>query len=199
MAQLKNNYKSTKRTRINTLLGKPSNSESGDFVAYSTDVDWEDIISSIPEFSSGITSLAIIQYLENLNRRISLLEGGEVEPPTPSNGYYWYVGQTDPSTMTSISPIVTDTSSPGWRLIGPTLPTYSSSNMLWNGDTNNITFENRDYYYIAVPNESIKIYNGANVSVMDSFTNISTTNIGGITYYIYPCNSKARAFGYLIY
>ena len=46
--------------------------------------------------------------------------------------YYWYVGQTDPSTMTDISPIVTDNSSPGWRLIGTTLPTYSASNKLWN-------------------------------------------------------------------
>jgi len=113
--------------------------------------------------------------------------------------YYWYVGQTDPSTMTSISPIVTDTSSPGWRLIGTSIPTYSSSNMLWNGDTNNIIFENRDYFYVAVPNESIKIYNAANGSVMDSFTNISTVNIGGITYYIYPCDIKARAFVFNIF
>ena len=55
------------------------------------------------------------------------------------------------------------------------------------------------YYYIAVPNESIKIYNAANGSVMDSFTNVSTKSIDGVTYYIYPCNSKARAFGYNIF
>ena len=47
--------------------------------------------------------------------------------------YYWYIGQTDPSTMSSIDPVVTDMSSPGWRLIGTTLPDYNSSNMLWNG------------------------------------------------------------------
>lgn len=115
--------------------------------------------------------------------------------------YYWYVGQTDPSTMTEISPIVdnNDTSSPGWRRIGNSLPEYSSSNMLWNGDNNNIIFENRDFYYIAVPSESIKIYNAANGSVMDSFTNITTKDIGGVLYYIYPCNSKARSFGYNIF
>ena len=112
--------------------------------------------------------------------------------------YYWYVGQTDPSTMTSISPIVTDTSSPGWRLIGTNVPDYSSTNMLWNGDTNNITFANRDYYYVAVPKQTIQLYNVLNGSVMDSFTT-STTTINGITYYIYSCNTKARAFGYNIY
>ena len=113
--------------------------------------------------------------------------------------YYWYIGQTDPSTMTSISPIVTDNSSPGWRLIGTTLPTYSSSNMLWNGDTNNIIFENRDYYYIAVPNESIKIYNAANGSVMDVYETVTQKNIEGVTYYVYKSNNKARAFGYNIF
>ena len=37
--------------------------------------------------------------------------------------YYWYVGQENPASMTSISPIVDDTSSPGWRLIGTSIPT----------------------------------------------------------------------------
>lgn len=133
--------------------------------------------------------VAVIEIMKN--------NGGTTEKT-----YYWYIGQTNPSTMTSISPIVTDatdTHSPGWRLIGTTLPTYSSSNMLWNGDNNGIFFENRDYYFVAVPSESIKIYNAANGSVMDSFTNISTVNIAGVTYYVYPCNSKARGFAYNIF
>ena len=112
--------------------------------------------------------------------------------------YYWYIGQTNPADMSSIDPIVSDTSSPGWRLIGTNVPDYSSTNMLWNGDTNNIVFENRDYYYVAVPKQSIQIYNAANGSVMDSYTT-TTTIINGITYYVYRCNTKARAFGYNIY
>ena len=57
---------------------------------------------------------AIIQIMQ---------EAGGVKEPTK---YYWYVGQTNPATMTSISPIVTDKSdntSPGWREIGTELPT----------------------------------------------------------------------------
>lgn len=133
----------------------------------------------------------------DINAIIEIMKagGGLIEPPT----YYWYVGQTDPSTMTEINPIVTDNSSPGWRLIGTELPNYSSSNMLWNGDSNNITFSDRDFYYIAVPSESIKIYNAANGSVMDGFNNPLTKEIGGINYYIYKSTVKARAFGYNIF
>lgn len=112
--------------------------------------------------------------------------------------YYWYVGTENPMNMSSISPIVNDNNSPGWREIGTSLGSYDSNNMLWNGDTNNIVFENRDYYYVAVPKQSIQIYNAANGSVMDSYTT-TTTIINGITYYVYRCNIKARAFGYNIY
>ena len=108
--------------------------------------------------------------------------------------FYWYVGQTDPSTMTDISPIVSDNSSPGWREIGTPLPTYSSSNMLWNGDNNNIIFENRDYYYVAVPSNNIRIWNGLGGSEMDSFSTPTTKILNGITYYIYKSNSKGRSF-----
>jgi len=163
-------------------------------------------------WSSSNTSVASVSQTGVVK---GVAEGTTTITATTSNGkkatcevtvhlteYYWYVGQTDPSTMTEISPIVTDatdTHSPVWRLIGTTLPTYSSSNMLWNGDNNGIFFENRDYYFVAVPSESIKIYNAANGSVMDSFTNISTVNIAGVTYYVYPCNSKARGFAYNIF
>ena len=112
--------------------------------------------------------------------------------------YYWYVGQENPASMTSISPIVDDNSSPGWRLIGTSVPTYSATNPLWNGDSNNIMFTDRKIYYIAVPNASIEIYNAANISVMDSFTTSEVT-IDGVKYTIYISNVKARAFGYKIF
>ena len=116
--------------------------------------------------------------------------------------YFWYVGQTDPSTMTEISPIVDDDSSPGWRLIGTTLPTYSSSNMLWNGDANNITFAERATYYIAVPNNTIQLHDilGNNLT-NESFT-ASTCTISNVTYTVYQYTGgtgKARSFVYNIY
>ena len=113
--------------------------------------------------------------------------------------YYWYVGQENPASMTRISPIVDDTSSPGWRLIGTSVPTYSATNPLWNGDSNNIMFTDRNIYYIAVPNASIEIYNAANGSVMDAFTTSSEVTIDGVKYTIYISNVKARSFVYKIF
>ena len=113
--------------------------------------------------------------------------------------YYWYVGQTDPSTMTEISPIVDDLTSPGWRLIGTTLPNYSSSNMLWDGANNNISFSTRDYYYLALPSNSLELYNSGGDNEMDGCTSLGTKVINNITYYVYKRNVKALAFGFNIY
>ena len=49
----------------------------------------------------------------DINAVIQIMKDGGGTGETPV--YYWYVGQTDPSTMTSINPIVSDKYSPGWR------------------------------------------------------------------------------------
>ena len=112
--------------------------------------------------------------------------------------YYWYVGQTNPASMTSITPVVSDTSSPGWRLIGTTVPTYSASNKLWDGVTNGITFAARDIYYYAVPSSNIKIYDDTGASVMEMFATSEVT-IGGVKYYVYTSDSKARGIAWMVY
>ena len=112
--------------------------------------------------------------------------------------YYWYVGQENPASMTSITPVVSDTSSPGWRLIGTSIPTYSASNKLWDGVTNGITFNARDIYYYAVPSSNIKIYDDTGASVMEVFTTSEVT-IGGVKYYVYTSDSKARGIAWMVY
>ena len=124
-----------------------------------------------------------------------MAEAGGVKEPTK---YYWYVGQENPASMTSISPIVDDNTSPGWRLIGTSIPTYSASKKLWDGVTNQITFAARDVYYYAVPSSNIKIYDDTGASVMDTFTT-SETIIDGVKYYIYTKNGKARAVAWMVY
>ena len=113
--------------------------------------------------------------------------------------YYWYVGQTDPSTMTEISPIVDDLTSPGWRLIGTSLPNYSSSNMLWNGVNNSISFGGRILPYIAVPYTPLQIWDSDGDSGMDVWTYNGEKVINGVTYYIYVRNTKVAAFSFNIY
>ena len=116
--------------------------------------------------------------------------------------YYWYVGQTNPASMTSISPVVSDNTSPGWRLIGTSVPSYSDTNMLWDGVTNNIQVDKesgeRAQYFVAVPNNKIQIYNGLKGSEMSNY-DTSEITISGVKYYVYSYKSKGRVFGMNLY
>ena len=114
--------------------------------------------------------------------------------------YYWYVGQTDPSTMTSISPIVTDTTSPGWREIGNTLPTYTMTNPLWDGGLNRIiTGPSKATTYVALPNNVLKVRDGDGNDVTTSVYNtLGTTLINNVTYYIYSVDMN-KVFNAIIF
>ena len=112
--------------------------------------------------------------------------------------YYWYVGQTDPSSMSSIDPIVTDTSSPGWREIGNSLPEYSSSNMLWNS-SNTIGLGSKTTWYLALPMNSIKVYSAGIDLTSDLLEYNGSKLINGINYYIYTSKGTTRYLGYDIY
>ena len=118
-----------------------------------------------------------------------------------TNTYYWYVGPTDPSTMTSISPIVTDNSSPGWREIGNSLPEYSSSNKLWSGgsDGTDIAFGARVTYYLALPSSSIKLYSVGTDLTNDTLVFSGNVIINGVNYYIYSSKNTNRYFRYDLY
>ena len=116
--------------------------------------------------------------------------------------YYWYVGQTDPSTMTSISPIVTDNSSPGWREIGNSLPEYSSSNKLWSGgsDGTDINMGSFSTSYLALPSNTIKVYSVGTDLTNDSYTMYNEPiEIDGVNYYIYTSKSNFKYFRFDLY
>ena len=115
--------------------------------------------------------------------------------------YYWYVGTENPMNMSSITPIVNDNNSPGWRLIGNTLPIYSSSNKLLDISTNgSISLGGRVKYYIAVPSPNIKIYstNGQDVTNA-SFNTLDPVTINNVTYTIYEYKNTAVNLGYDLY
>ena len=132
---------------------------------------------------------AIIEIMKN--------GGGIVD-----NNYYWYVGQTDPSTMTEISPIVTDTdtSSPGWRNIGTSVPTYTMSNPLWDGSSNKITTgDTKATTYVALPNNTLKIRDGDGDDVTTSvYSQAGTKVINSVTYYIYKIDN-VKIFNAIIF
>ena len=109
--------------------------------------------------------------------------------------YYWYVGQTNPLTMTSISPIVDDNSSPGWRLIGNSLPTYSSSNKLWNATDIITTGVSLAKQYIAIPANSSACPRdglGNDASTVNIYNRLSNVTISGVEYKVYETISIMR-------
>ena len=130
---------------------------------------------------------------------IEIMMNGGGENGAKDGYYYWYIGATNPTTMTAITPIVSDNSSPGWRLIGSSLPSYTASNRLWDGATNNISFGGRTEYYLALPSNTLQLYNSGGDNEMEGYTSLGTKVINGITYYIQKCTSKAAAFGFNIY
>ena len=112
--------------------------------------------------------------------------------------YYWYVGQTDPSTMTEISPIVTDKTSPGWRLIGTELPNYSSSNKLWSADDVITTGTSLAKQYVVIPTESSACPRdgfGSDASTVDMYNKLSDVTISGVTYKVYETVGKSKKYG----
>lgn len=116
--------------------------------------------------------------------------------------YYWYVGQTDPSSMSSIDPIVTDTSSPGWREIGDSLPEYSSSNKLWSGgsDGTDINMGSFSTSYLALPSNTIKVYSVGTDLTNDNYTMYNEPiEIDGVNYYIYTSKSNFKYFRFDLY
>lgn len=111
--------------------------------------------------------------------------------------YYWYTGTTNPSTMTSISPIVTDNTSPGWREIGTSVPTYSKTTPLWNSDKGVILYgDAKVTAYVAMPSNNIKYRNDITGEDLTSelWESIGSKTIGNVNYTIYKSVSTLKRF-----
>ena len=129
---------------------------------------------------------------------------GPVDPLTET--YYWYVGQTNPSSMSSIEPIVddNDTSLPGWRRIEDELSTYGPSKKIFEyvegGEI--ITGTSLAKQYIAIPaNSSACPRDGAgnDASTVDIYNKLSNVTISGVEYKVYETVGKSRKYGLDIY
>ena len=129
---------------------------------------------------------------------------GSINYSVAQNVYYWYVGQTDPSTLdenTDLSSIKideNDMSSPGWREIGNSVPTYTMANPLWDGASNKITTgETKAITYVALPNNTLKVRDSEG-DVLNGYVSSGTKPIDGITYYIYQV-SNLKIFNGIIF
>ena len=133
---------------------------------------------------------------------------GQVNYSIEQVKYYWYVGQSNPAEMTSISPIVTDNTSAGWRLIGTTLPSYSSSNKLYDAMARQsdgsqiITGQSLGKQWVAIPNKSsacVRDGAGNDGSTVNICIRKDNKVLDGVEYKIYEWVGKAKKLGYDIY
>ena len=116
--------------------------------------------------------------------------------------YYWYVGQTNPASNSTITSTV---GAEGWRLIsGPN--SVSKSNPLFDTTTSDdkIVGTKRDYWYVAVPaDKSYKIYDSDyadQIAVGNFEKQSSTISFNNVNYTVYKSVGTARNFyGYTIY
>ena len=101
--------------------------------------------------------------------------------------YYWYVGQTDPSTMTSISPIVTDyNSGGGWYELGTSVP-ETIQQLVKGGDSTKS-------WYTAVPITSgttLKPVTSDMTTLDTSVHTHGTIKFNTVTYQIYDYETLA--------
>ena len=120
------------------------------------------------------------------------------EQGTVETQYYWYAGTENPANMTSITPVVSDTSSPGWRLIGTSIPTYDKSNPLWNSDKGMILFgDTKVTAYLAIPSANIKYRNditGEDIT-SDGWEPLSPKTINKVNYNLYKSTGTLKRFG----
>lgn len=103
--------------------------------------------------------------------------------------YYWYVGQDDPSKMTSLSPIRTDNTTPGWMKIGTTLPETLGGAKVKGGVSGKT-------WYFALPKDGN--YSGATTdfSMKDGTIILTgqTVTINGIVYSIFTNDLTTSGF-----
>jgi hypothetical protein len=120
---------------------------------------------------------------------------GKIKPTE----YYYYVGPDNPMEMSSISPVVTSQSEAGWYKIGTSIGTYSLDNPLLDASDNMIPMGSKTYDYVALPNSTLQVYNGLNISEMDAYTFLGTKVFDGVTYYIYQDKTPIRYFSQYIF
>ena len=99
--------------------------------------------------------------------------------------------------MTSISPIVTDNTSPGWREIGTSVPTYSKTTPLWNSDKGVILYgDAKVTAYVAMPSNNIKYRNditGEDI-ISEGWESIGSKTINNVNYILYKSILPLKRF-----
>ena len=103
--------------------------------------------------------------------------------------YYWYVGQENPASMTSISPIVTENGVTGWRETGSVLTaTYEYNSTDYPISSN--PSQNSMWYYALPENTGLGAFDAQNENY--AVNPISSVTINGVKYNIYEGGASRK-------
>ncbi len=113
----------------------------------------------------------------------------KTETPT----YYWYVGQTTPTTtITEVTG-----ANEGWHKIGTSIGTYTFASPLYNSESNPIAGSSKTNWYVAVPStSSLSIYDSDDVNAVTNgnWTTEQQITAEGVTYNVYKSVGTYRNF-----
>lgn len=103
--------------------------------------------------------------------------------------YYWYVGQENPASMTSISPIVTENGVTGWRETGSALTAKYEYNSTDYPISSNPS-QNSMWYYALPENTGLGAFDAQNENY--AVNPISSVSINGVKYNIYEGGASRK-------
>ncbi len=120
-------------------------------------------------------------------------------PDTPqTTTYYWYVGQTKPTSQSSVTPQDSGTfTNNNWHTINVN-NTYSFASPIYNSESNPISGDSKTNWYVALPAD--KSYGIYDVVDRNEVTNgnwtkeSSSITVNGVSYNIYKSVGTYRGF-----
>ena len=135
--------------------------------------------------------------ISDVVKLVNIILGGTIgEEPAPT--YYWYVGQTQPTSQSSVTAQDSGTfTNNNWHTINVN-NTYTFSNPIYNSDSNPISGDSYTYWYVALPaDKSYGIYDSDDVNEVTEGNIInlnSPITVANVTYNVYKTVGTYRKF-----
>lgn len=166
---------------------------------YATDkaITWTSSNSSVATVSQAGVVKGVVEGVATITATTSNGKKATCDVKVHQTVYYWYVGQTQPISQSSVTPQNSETfTNNNWHTINVN-NTYSFSNPIYNSESNPISGDRNTNWYVALPTDkSYGIYDSDDVNEVTAgnITKVSTITITNVTYNIYKTVGTYRKF-----
>ena len=166
---------------------------------YATDkaITWTSSNSSVATVSQAGVVKGVGEGVATITATTSNGKKATCDVKVHQTVYYWYVGQTQPISQSSVTPQNSETfTNNNWHTINVN-NTYSFSNPIYNSESNPISGDSNTNWYVALPTDkSYGIYDSDDVNEVTAgnITKVSTITITNVTYNIYKTVGTYRKF-----